>query len=94
MQRVLNILRINTPPHGKFKSHSLRIGAHIEQVILGLPLEARMSRFGWGHASNSMVSIYLDRTILFINSRYLLFGAPIPTSGTSSVNASRELHEA
>lgn len=41
-------------------SHSLRIGAHSEQVLLGIPLEVGKARFGW--APNSpMECVYLDR---------------------------------
>lgn len=43
-------------------SHSLRIGAHTEQVLLGIPLEVRKARFGWS-ARSPMESVYLDRDL-------------------------------
>ena len=33
---------------GKFTSHSLRIGSHTEQMLIVVPLEVRLARFGWG----------------------------------------------
>lgn len=74
LQNCLEILQITAPPGGKFTSHSLRIGAHTEQVLLGIPLEVRLSRFGWGPRSDEMASTYFDRTIRVTAASFWLFG--------------------
>lgn len=74
MTRVFTLLQVSPPPNGKFTSHSLRIGAHTEQVLLGIPLEARMARFGWKHNSASMAALYFDRTITVTAASYWFFG--------------------
>lgn len=51
------------PPDGKVTSYYLFIGAHTEQVLLVIPLKARVVRFGWGADLWSMASLYFDRTI-------------------------------
>jgi integrase len=58
-----------------FTSHSLRIGAHTEQVLLGVPLEVRKARFGWAHNS-AMECIYFDRSIRLSTASTWFFGAP------------------
>lgn len=49
LQRALGLCRLCTPTGGRYSSHSIRIGAHTGQVLLGIPLEVRLSRFGWGN---------------------------------------------
>lgn len=71
MERFFATLDTATPPGGKFMSHSLLIGAHTEQVLVGIPLEARMSRFGWKHSSANMPSLYFNRTI-YVSARFAL----------------------
>ena len=43
LHRLCGALSIRPPPDGKHSSHSLRMGSHTEQVMLCIPLEARMS---------------------------------------------------
>lgn len=45
MTGVLQDMDIEPTPGGKFTSHSLRIGAHTEKLLVGLPLEVRLARF-------------------------------------------------
>ena len=71
---VLQDLDIEPPPRGKFTSHSLRIGAHTEQLLVGLPLEVRLARFGWGPNNQEMAALYFDRTIQVTASSYWFFG--------------------
>lgn len=59
---LTQVLRSAVLRHGgdalHLSSHSLRIGAHTEQVMLGIPLEIRKARFGW--APNSpMECVYI-----------------------------------
>ena len=55
-------LRLGGGDPDSLSSHSLRIGAHTEQVLLGVPLEVRKSRSGW--APNSpMEAVYFNRSI-------------------------------
>lgn len=44
MQRVFRVLLNAPPPYGKHTSHSIKIGAHTEQVLLVIPLEAILAR--------------------------------------------------
>lgn len=60
LSRALQSLGIVAPRDGKFTSYSLRIGAHTEQVLLGIPLEVQLGRFVWAKDSSYMASIYLD----------------------------------
>lgn len=78
----LSKLQQRAPHGGKYTSHSLRIGAHTEQVLLGIPLEVRLSRFGWGPRSEEMAALYFDRTIRVTAASFWLFG-PANGSGTS-----------
>lgn len=55
------VLRVGEDPE-HLSSHSLRIGAHTEQVLLGVPLEVRKARFGWAPKS-PMEAVYFDRSI-------------------------------
>ena len=58
LQRCLAACDIEAPVGGKYSVHSLRIGSHTEQVLLGIPLEVRMAHFGWyskASAINSLV---------------------------------------
>lgn len=83
MQRVLALVGAEAPPNAKYTSHSLRIGAHTEQVLIGIPYEARLARFGWKHTSGDMAALYFDRTIRTTTASYWFFGGlngPPPTS--------------
>jgi hypothetical protein len=72
--RSLQVIRAPTPRHGKFTSHSLRIGAHTEQVLLGYPLAVRLARFGWAPGSEEMASLYFDRTLKTSSASHWFFG--------------------
>lgn len=77
LARCLSLLEIQPPPGGKFTSHSLRIGAHTEQVLLGFPLEVRLARFGWAPSSGSeMAATYFDRSISLSPASFWVFGTP------------------
>lgn len=66
-------LRLGGGDPDSLSSHSLRIGAHTEQVLLGVPLEVRKSRFGW--APNSpMEAVYFDRSIRLSTASGWFFG--------------------
>lgn len=75
LKRCLQLLSIRPPPEGKFTSHSLRLGAHTEQVLLAIPLPVRMARFGWGKTSEDMATLYFDRTIRTTGASVWFFGA-------------------
>ena len=75
LQRCLASLELEAPQDGKYTSHSIRIGAHTEQVLLGIPLPVRMSRFGWGKSSEEMATLYFDRTIRTSGASVWFFGA-------------------
>lgn len=47
-------------PDCKFTCHSLHIGARTENVLVGVPLEARVARFGWGAASAQSWQVYIS----------------------------------
>jgi len=72
----LHQLGVTPPAEGKYTSHSLRIGAHTEQVLLGISLEVRLARFGWGPRSQDMAALYFDRTIRLSPASFWLFGRP------------------
>jgi site-specific recombinase XerD len=76
LQRCLDALQVAAPAGCKYSSHSLRIGAHTEQVLLGWPLEVRLARFGWRCSSHEMASLYFDRTIRSTAASSWFFGAP------------------
>jgi len=76
LKRCLTTLNLSPPPHGKYTSHSLRIGSHTEQVLLGFPLEVRLARFGWGPNSGDMAATYFDRTIMLSPASFWVFGHP------------------
>lgn len=81
LTRCLEELQLRAPPDGQYTSHSLRIGAHTEQVLLAIPLAVRMSRFGWGKSSEEMATLYFDRTIRTSGASVWFFGAQyLPTS--------------
>lgn len=73
--RVLRRLSITPPVGCKFSSHSLRIGAHTEQVLLGIPLEVRLARFGWAATSQEMAALYFDRTLRTTAASYRFFAS-------------------
>lgn len=52
LRRVLQLLHVCPPDQGSYSSHSIRIGTHTEQTLLGIPLEVRLARFGWGAGSH------------------------------------------
>lgn len=72
---VLQEVGVDPPAGGKFTSHSLRIGAHTEQLLIGLPLEVRLARFGWGPNSQEMAALYFDRTIQVTAASFWFFGS-------------------
>lgn len=45
-------------------------------MLLGFPLEVRLSRFGWGPQSSEMASTYFDRTIVLSSASFWFFGYP------------------
>ena len=77
-KRVLEALGLCPPAGGKYTSNSLRIGSHTEQVLLGVPLEVRLARFGWGKDSDDMAAMYFDRTLRTTAASFWFFG---PTAG-------------
>lgn len=86
LHRCLTTLNLSAPSDGKYTSHSLRIGAHTEQVLLAIPLAVRMSRFGWGKSSEEMATLYFDRTIRTSGAPVWFFGAQyLPTSSVEAV---------
>lgn len=74
MERCLAAVACHPPQGCKYGAHSLRIGAHTTQVLLGIPFEARMARFGWGPHSDAMSRLYFDRTIRLTPAAVWLFG--------------------
>lgn len=74
LDRVFLSLSISAPWRRKYTSHSLLIGAHTEHLLFGIPLEVRLSRFGWGPRSHKMASLYFDRTITIIPASFWFFG--------------------
>ena len=55
--RVLHRVIHTAPARYHYGAHSLRISAHTVQVLLGIPLEVRMARFGWGPHSEPMAKL-------------------------------------
>ena len=76
LQNCLSEIGVTAPAGGKYTSHSLRIGSHTEQVLMGFPLEARLARFGWGPSSAEMANLYFDRTLQVSAASFWLFGPP------------------
>lgn len=62
LQRCISALHLRPPAVCSYSPHSLRIGTHTEQVLVGIPLEVRLARFGWGPNSESITALYFDRT--------------------------------
>lgn len=77
--RCLRVLGISPPEGGTFTSHSLRIGSHTEQVLMGIPLEVRLARFGWGPRSEEMAALYFDRTMRLSTASFWIFGMSAPS---------------
>lgn len=77
LHQALERLPINVPTGAKYSSHSMQIGSHTEQVMLGIPLEVCLSRFGWGPSSGRMAQVYFDRTILSSDASVGIFGAAV-----------------
>ena len=94
VQKRLEDLAVVPPPHGKYTSHSMRIGAQTEQILVGVPLEVRIARFGWGPNNQEMAALYFDRSIQVSAASYWLFGPGIsssisvPTTSTADLNVS------
>lgn len=65
-------LMVGHDPAG-LSSHSLRIGSHTEQVLLGIPLEVRKARFGWAVRS-PMGAVYFNRDMAPSTASSWLFG--------------------
>ena len=87
--RCLDIVKVRAPAEGKYPSYSLRIGAHTERVLLGIPQTVRMARFGWGKSSEEMANLYFDRTIRTSSASVWFFGAQyLPDAYTSALPAS------
>lgn len=84
LQNILQATGPTPPPHGKFTSHSLRIGSHTEQVLIGIPLEVRLARFGWGSRSQEMANLYFDRTIRLSAASFWIFGPPVAAPVTTA----------
>ena len=63
LQKCLEDLGVVPPPHGKYTSQSMRIGAHTEQILVGVPVEVSMAGYGWGPNSQEMAVLYFDRSI-------------------------------
>ena len=80
LTNCLHALDVQAPAQGNFTSHSLRIGAHTEQVLLGIPLDVRLSRFGWGPRSGEMANTYFDRTIQTTAASYWGFGPTVQSA--------------
>jgi hypothetical protein len=85
---MLRFIQADVPSHGKYTSHSLRIGAHTEQVLLGIPLPVRLARFGWAAGSDEMASLYFDRTLKTSAASHWYFGAAAGLSPASADAAS------
>jgi hypothetical protein len=85
LSRCLTLLGHMAQSGCHYGAHSLRIGAHTVQVLLGIPLEARLARFGWGPHSESMARLYFDRTIsLCPASTWMFRPAPAPIVSSAS----------
>lgn len=63
----------------------MRIGAHTEQVLLGILLETLLARFARGPNSSGMAALYFDRTIRVSAASYCFFGAFASVTGTVSI---------
>ena len=85
LRECLAVLNIEAPPGGKYSSHSLRLGAHTEQVLLGIPHEVRLTRFGWGPKSGEMASLYFDRNIRTSASSLWLFGLAVSSAALPQI---------
>lgn len=85
LHRTLHSLHIRPFPHGKFTRYVLRIGVHIEQVLLGILLEIRMACFRWKHNGASMALLYFNRTINVSAASHWFFGnyAEIPAADSN-----------
>lgn len=86
LEPALALCSIRSPLEGKYTSHSVRIGLHTEQLLLNIPLEVRLGRFGWALSSSEMAALYFDRTIMQSSASFWFFGptASPPSASTSS----------
>lgn len=80
----LKEIKHSPPPGGKYTSHSLRIGAHTEQVLLGIKIEMRLARFGWGPRSDEIAALYFDRTMRVSAASFWILGPGDPSAVLSS----------
>lgn len=88
MTTVFTQLGISAPPDGKYTSYSIRIGAHSEQVMLGIPLEARKTRFWWGPNSSATPNMYFDRKFSSSAASHWFFGTPPRIAGPATISSS------
>lgn len=88
IQRVLSVLSITPPQDRKCSSHSLRIGANTDQVLLGITLEARKAQFGWGADYHVIAAFYFDRTIRKTAASYWFFSAWTKSAFTGTPSTS------
>lgn len=54
IERVLQMLWIGPPPYREYTSYSVLILSQTEQVLVNIPLESRMPKFGWVPNSQKM----------------------------------------
>lgn len=52
LTRIIDRIGLCAPLKGNYTSYSLGIGDHTEQVLLGVPMEAPMAKFGWASRSD------------------------------------------
>jgi len=91
LKNMLGMIGVSAPSGGKFTSHSSRIGAHTEQILLGFPMEVRLKRFGWRPRSQEMAALYFDRTIKTSTASFWFFGVAAPSVPPSvSIHATVE----
>jgi hypothetical protein len=78
--RALEAVSRGPPPGTSLPSHSLRIGSHTEQTLLGVPIEVRRARFGWEPDSDDMTSLYFHRQMCLSPASCWVFGPSIADS--------------
>ena len=85
MTRCLARVGVITPAERTFTSHSCPIGSRTEQVLLGIPPEVRLSRYGWGFRSQEMDALYFNRTSTTSPASFWGFGPWTVSSAVKSV---------
>ena len=78
LHHCLAMLGAGSSPGGKFTLHSLQIGAHSEQVLVGIPIEVVLSRFRRGPRTDEMAALYFDSTIRVSSASFWIFGTGSP----------------